>query len=147
MKDAECGLTPEQKLDPAMNQFRDSSAHQLPSKPANSLKAILARQWTVATEISSDLIQSKVGWSVPLTLYLVCHRQSTKSTVISANLKCYLTPPLDATLPWHTIRITLLLWTVTVGYPRRTVLIRRCLLMRRRNYFRWSLPTETSLPK
>ena len=33
---------------------------------------------TLTTDISSDFMQSKVGWGVPLTLYLVCHRQSTK---------------------------------------------------------------------
>ena len=43
----------------------------------------LRRQRTVVidpltTDISSDFMQSKVGWGVPLTLYLVCHRQSTK---------------------------------------------------------------------
>ena len=31
---------------------------------------------TVATEISSDVMLSKVGLGVPLTLYRVCHRQS-----------------------------------------------------------------------
>ena len=35
----------------------------------------------VATEISSDLIQSKVGWNVPLTMYLVCHRHSIKGFI------------------------------------------------------------------
>ena len=33
---------------------------------------------TLTTAISSDCMRSKVGWGVPLTLYLVCHRQSTK---------------------------------------------------------------------
>ena len=33
---------------------------------------------TLTTYISSDFMQSKVGWGVPLTLYLDCHKQSTK---------------------------------------------------------------------
>ncbi len=32
----------------------------------------------LTTDISSDFMQSKVGWGVQLTLQLVCHRQSTK---------------------------------------------------------------------
>ena len=33
---------------------------------------------TLTTDISSDFMQSEVGWGVPLTQYIVCHRQSTK---------------------------------------------------------------------
>ena len=33
---------------------------------------------TLTTDISSECMLSKVGWGVPLTMYLVCHRQSTK---------------------------------------------------------------------
>ena len=33
---------------------------------------------TLTTDISSEFMLSKVGWGVPLTMYLVCHRQSTK---------------------------------------------------------------------
>ena len=54
-------------------------------------------------------------------------------------------------LTWHAIRVTLLLWILTVGYPRRTVLFKRCVLTWRRNYFggRGSLLTDAllGLPK
>ena len=33
---------------------------------------------TLTTDISSDFMESKFVWCVPLSLYLVCHRQSTK---------------------------------------------------------------------
>ena len=36
---------------------------------------------TLTTDISSDFMQSKVGWGVPFTMYLVCHRQSTKGFI------------------------------------------------------------------
>ena len=31
---------------------------------------------TLTTDISSDFMQFQVGWGVPLTQYLVCHRQT-----------------------------------------------------------------------
>ena len=46
---------------------------------------------TLTTDISSDVMQSKVGWGVPLTLYLVCHRQYHRvhqSMVILFIIKC-----------------------------------------------------------
>ena len=33
---------------------------------------------TLTIDISSEFTLSKVGWGVPLAMYLVCHRQSTK---------------------------------------------------------------------
>ena len=72
----------EETVDPAKHHCRPSSAHQFPTKTTNSCKCSLQSYelWKVPDyrHISSEFMQSKVGWVVPLTLYLVCHRQSTK---------------------------------------------------------------------
>ena len=70
-------------IDPAEHHYRPSSVHQFPTKTANSCKIndpckAMNFERTLTTYISSDCMQSKVRWGVPLTLYLVCQRQSTK---------------------------------------------------------------------
>ena len=71
---------------PAKHHYRPSSVHQFPTKTANSCKCSLQSYelWKDPDyrHISSDFMQSKVGWVVPLTLYLVCHRQSAKGFTI-----------------------------------------------------------------
>ena len=78
-----CGLTPQQKLHYIRPNIiidlhqctnflrRQRTVVSVPCKAMNFER-------TLTTDISSDFMQSTVGWVVPLTLYLGCHRQSAK---------------------------------------------------------------------
>ena len=120
-------------IDPAKHHYRPSSVHRFPTKTANScnwsLQSYINFERTLTTDISSDFMQSK--WSVPLTPYLVCHRQRTKGFTSQWSFKQIKKVILHASwrslyVPWPAIRMLLL--PSAVGYPRRTVLIRRYVL-------------------
>ena len=134
-------------IDPAEHHYRPSSVHQFPTKIANCCKIndpckAMNFERTLTTYISSDVMQSKVRWGVPLTLYLVCHRQITKVFTSQWSFQQIKKVTLHASwrsryyilyIYWLAIRMLLLL--SAVGYPRRRVLIRRYVLTWRRNYF------------
>ena len=134
-------------MDPAEHHYRPSSVHQFPTKTANSCKIndpckAMNFERTLTTCISSDVMQSKVRWGVPLTLYLVCDRQSTKVFTrqwsFQQNKKVILHASWRSRYIYiyiHWLAIRMLLLLSAVGYPRRRVLIRRYVLTWRRNYF------------
>ena len=107
---------------------------------------------TLTTDISSEFMLSKVGWGVPLTIYLVCHRQSTKGFTSQWSFQQIKKVILHAIwrsryIDLYTMAIRMLLLRLSaVGCPRRTVLIRRYVLTWRRSYFGWFLIKDASLP-
>ena len=150
-----CGLTPEQKLWYSRPNIiidlhlctnflqRQRTVVTDPCKAMNFER-------TLTTDISSEFMLSKVGWGVPPTMYLVCHRQSTKG--FTSQWSFQQIKKLSYTLfGGHAIytmaiRMLLLLLLSAVGCPRRTVLIRRYVLTWRRSYFGWFLIKDASLP-
>ena len=153
-----CGLTPDQKLlDPAKHHYRPSSVHQFPTKTANSCKWSWQSYglWKDPdyTDISSDFMQSKVGWGVQLTMYLFSHRQSTKGFTSQWSFqqikKLSYTLVGGHAIIYHGLQFECCCWCnrQLVIYPRRTVIIRRYVLTWRRNYFGWFLIRDASLPK
>ncbi len=109
---------------------------------------------TLTTDISSDVMHPKVGWGVPLTMYLVCHRQSTegftsqlsfqqiKKVILHASWRSrYIGPNI-----YHGFQFECCcFYRKYVGYPRRTVLIRRYVLTWRRNYLHMISQRDVSL--